>query len=454
MSHPETNKDFASLAMKKGGDHNNDDKQQSSTTIGTTSVLSVMILSFLIRFLLFYYEFDTTLSNEIHFNTPTTSFKKLKEGLYFISIGLSPYSSVNYIQPPLLLLIFMPLENLSIWFTKLFFILFDLFIGYFLYLLCKLTLKLKLIKQLNNNNLPFILMIVYLFNPIMICSCISMSTVIFNNFLIIGILFFTMKENIVMATLFLALGTYLTIYPITLFIGMILLLKQINSKNINLKIIKSIIFFIFWLILIIYASIVLLDQITNDKIINNNNLISNWLGEKRFSLFIEFIQQCYLYPLSLNDLTPNWGNFWYFFIEVFDDFRLFFLIIFHLHVLAYIIPMTIRFKNDGLFWCLIQIAIISVFKAYPCLGDFYFYMTLLVIYKDLAQYMRYGFVIVSLLMCSMFVGPICFNTWIYKGTGNANFFYFMTLMFLVANVLVIVEFVFAKLKFANLAKLK
>lgn len=93
-----------------------------------------------------------------------------------------------------------------------------------------------------------------------------------------------------------------------------------------------------------------------------------------------------------------------------------------------------------------MISVTCLFKAYPTFGDFFFYITLLMLYIPLAPHMRYGFPIVVLMLFTMLVGPAFFQAWIYKGTGNANFFYFMTLAFLLSQVLLIAEFVYAKLK--------
>lgn len=44
----------------------------------------------------------------------------------------------------------------------------------------------------------------------------------------------------------------------------------------------------------------------------------------------------------LSDLTPNVGLFWYFFIEMFDQFRAFFLVVFQLHAFIFAAPLTIK----------------------------------------------------------------------------------------------------------------
>lgn len=36
--------------------------------------------------------------------------------------------------------------------------------------------------------------------------------------------------------------------------------------------------------------------------------------------------------------------YWYYFLEVFDHFRAFFLCVFHLHILAYLPPLTIGLR--------------------------------------------------------------------------------------------------------------
>lgn len=48
--------------------------------------------------------------------------------------------------------------------------------------------------------------------------------------------------------------------------------------------------------------------------------------------------------LKITDLTPNIGLSWYFFIEMFDHFRDFFLAVFTLHLVSYVAPVTLKFR--------------------------------------------------------------------------------------------------------------
>lgn len=44
------------------------------------------------------------------------------------------------------------------------------------------------------------------------------------------------------------------------------------------------------------------------------------------------------------DYTPNLGVFWYFFAEMFEHFRSFFLVVFQMNIFLYAVPLAIRFK--------------------------------------------------------------------------------------------------------------
>ena len=48
------------------------------------------------------------------------------------------------------------------------------------------------------------------------------------------------------------------------------------------------------------------------------------------------------------DLTPNIGLYWYYFLEIFDHFREFFLCVFNLSVLACATPLIIRLRCETL----------------------------------------------------------------------------------------------------------
>lgn len=55
-----------------------------------------------------------------------------------------------------------------------------------------------------------------------------------------------------------------------------------------------------------------------------------------------FLQDTYVWVANYSDLTPNVGVFWYFFMELFDRFIPYFLLVLHLHPCIYVVPIYLR----------------------------------------------------------------------------------------------------------------
>ena len=83
----------------------------------------------------------------------------------------------------------------------------------------------------------------------------------------------------------------------------------------------------------------------------------------------QFLPSVYLTPLQLPDLTPNTGLWWYFFIEMFDPFRSFFLGVFWLHMLAYSVPFCLRLRKQPLAAAVLMLGVIAIFEPYANIGD-------------------------------------------------------------------------------------
>ncbi|KNC73570.1 hypothetical protein SARC_13872, partial [Sphaeroforma arctica JP610] len=55
--------------------------------------------------------------------------------------------------------------------------------------------------------------------------------------------------------------------------------------------------------------------------------------------------------------------------------------------------------------------------------------------------MRFPFVICCMYIATAYLGPVFYNQWIFAGSGNANFFYAITLIHNTAGVLSIVDII-------------
>lgn len=82
-----------------------------------------------------------------------------------------------------------------------------------------------------------------------------------------------------------------------------------------------------------------------------------------------FIASTYLTHLQLPDLTPNAGLWWYFFMEMFDPFRSFFLGVFWLHMLSYSTPFCLRLRKQPLAATVLMMGVIAVFEPYANIGN-------------------------------------------------------------------------------------
>lgn len=104
-----------------------------------------------------------------------------------------------------------------------------------------------------------------------------------------------------------------------------------------------------------------------------------------FKIFIgTFKKYVFFFRLTVPDLKPNIGLFWYFFTEMFEHFRLLFVCAFQINALAlYVIPLTLRFNKEPVLLTTVLIALSTIFRSYPCVGDVGFYLALLPLWKHL-----------------------------------------------------------------------
>lgn len=60
--------------------------------------------------------------------------------------------------------------------------------------------------------------------------------------------------------------------------------------------------------------------------------------------------------------------------------------------------------------------------------------------------MRYTFFAVAALLYSILLGPAFYHLWIYAGSGNANFFYAITLVWSLGLSILLSDSIFAALR--------
>ena len=151
----------------------------------------------------------------------------------------------------------------------------------------------------------------------------------------------------------------------------------------------------------------------------------------------------YAYPWSVSDLTPSIGLHWYFFTQTFDRFRLFFQL-----VLA-LLPATLAAalcaapqlgQQQPHVAAVLVCALLQLTHPQPVLGGLNLSACLLLATGWLVSpSMRAVYVQACVLLFSVVMMQLMWFLWLGPGSGNANFFYFQTLLFGFAFAALIVE---------------
>ena len=160
----------------------------------------------------------------------------------------------------------------------------------------------------------------------------------------------------------------------------------------------------------------------------------------------EFLASTYGVQLTLTDLTPNVGLWWYFFGEMFDPFRSFFLAVFWLHLASYVAGLTIRIRRQPLAVLALLLGIFATFKPYPAIGDTALFLAVVPLYRHVFPLMLYPYLITAVVLYATFLGPAFYHLWIYAGSGTANFFYAITLVWGLGQSLLVCDLTFAILR--------
>ena len=214
--------------------------------------------------------------------------------------------------------------------------------------------------------------VAYLFNPFTVMACLGRSTSIFTNTAIMHAVSNAITGNIVRSMLALALASYFSMYPVLLFPPLAFLCwdRILRSGEV------SVTGFHFGMnqTAILVASI--------------NVLL--WLSFLITGSSWEFLSATYGFHLRVPDLTPNIGLWWYFFIEIFDSFRDFFLGVFWLHLAGYVGGLTFRLRSQPLFVITSLLGLFAISNPYPSISDVSLYLAFLPLYKHVfpREYIR------------------------------------------------------------------
>ncbi|KAM3546481.1 Phosphatidylinositol glycan anchor biosynthesis class U protein [Beauveria bassiana] len=373
------------------------------------------------------------LTGRVEISTPVTSFRRLQEGLFLYNHNVDPYDGGVFHQPPLLLPLFSLLPDVREWpvFTAILYILVDLLSASALSTIADSgeagqTKHYTSPRRAKTTSGVFIAA-AFLFNPLTIATCLGRTTSVFTTCAVLHAIAKALSGSPLSAMVALAFASYLSMYPILLLPPLIILAYDRQSAR---RAIASGPTF----------TVACLGTVTTILAI---------LFGMSFALTGNswaFFARTYGIQLTLSDLTPNVGLWWYFFIEIFDPFRAFFLGVFWLHLGAYVGGLSIRLRKQPLAALSVLLGIFAIFKPYPSIADTTLFLGMLPLYRHLFPLMRYSFVALAIVLYSSFLGPAFYHLWIYAGSGNANFFYAITLVWSLGQSLLVSDLAFAVLR--------
>ncbi|KAK3610024.1 hypothetical protein CHS0354_032372 [Potamilus streckersoni] len=286
-----------------------------------------------------------------------------------------------------------------------------------------------IIRKASVEDLHLYLAAAHLFNPYSVAVCLGKSTAVFNNLAIYFSFLFLLQGNELVCLFSIAMATYQSLYPLTLLAPVALYFYTVrNPKKVNS----------------------LSPDAVNSYVRTTVLGLLSITGLVAISYILEgstkFLYSTYGFVLSVPDLTPNLGVFWYFFTEMFEHFRTFFICVFQIHAFIYVVPLSIRLRDHPVFLMYILVVLMSIFKSYPSYADVALLTSLLPLWKHTFSYMRNKFVVTNMFVCCAVFGPILYHLWIYAGSANANFYFSIALAFSSAEVFLATDLLFAYLR--------
>lgn len=375
------------------------------------------------------------LTGRVEISTPVTSFKRLQEGLFLYNHNVSPYDGGVYHQAPLLLPIFNLLPSFST---------FPIF-TYLLYIAVDILSADALLRIAESGEAGSsarftsprrdkrwsgaVIAALFLFNPFTIATCIGRSTTVFTTCAILHAIANAISGRHFHAMVALAFASYLSMYPLLLLPPLILLCYERRKQPTAPRAPDAWIKFTATMIMDVFGALAVLFQMSF-------MLTGSW----------EFLSSTYGVQLTLSDLAPNIGLWWYFFVEMFDSFRSFFLAVFWLHLSSYVGGLSVRLCQQPLVVITLLLGIFAIFKPYPSIADASLFLGMVPLYRHVFPLLRYSFVIAAIIIYATFLGPAFYHLWIYAGSGNANFFYAITLVWGLGLSLLVCDLAFAVLR--------
>ncbi|CAJ0596328.1 unnamed protein product [Cylicocyclus nassatus] len=380
-----------------------------SEKIDEAKIYGPILAGIVLRILCFIYG-RPFLLKRAELTSPLVSYGRLQDGVAMYKDGISPYEGDLFHFQPLLLRLF-SLVSLSENSAFAIFVAVDCLTG--------LLLSRSAGRYARDNHsahpdyVERLVLKCYLLNPITIGSSAILSISVLHNLISAAVVYFFSKGLLLPCVAFLSLSSSLSLYPVVILASVLLRFPSLQER-INAVLGLIIGFCVFTGL--------------------------NWLLN---GMKWNFIEDTYGFILKVDDLTPNVGLVWYFFTQVFEHFRTFYLAVFQINLLVYVVPLLLSLRNDAHLHLVVSLLLVAVFSSYPTLNDASVYLALLPMLEKYHKYPRYTLVVCGAIVTCVVLMPVMWHMWIVAGSGNANFYFAVTLIYNVAQIYLMIDLMFA-----------
>lgn len=397
------------------------------------------------------------LEDRVEFATPVNSFRRMTEGAKLLDHGVDPYSGVVFHETPLALAAFrglvlgrspsgpgpeQPEGSGGFVAAEALFVGADLLAAFLLGVLASAVEDSVGRERLQGDvvahhpdaeellqtpekaaGIGRQVQLAYLFHPYLIGNCSAKTTTVFSNLLLAAFLLAASRGHRYLGAALCALAAYQSVYNLSLILPLCLFVAAPGKNGVLPDFLRTAAAFC--------ASFAALNLATY-----------YWLTSRSW----DFLRATHGFALAVPELAPNIGIYWYFFTEMFEHFRPFFVCTFQLNCFTYAFPLAFRFRNHPHLLCWTLLALGAAFKSYPCYGDVGFYMSLLPLFRPLFPYVRQTFVVANMFLAATALGPVLHRAWIYNGSANANYFFAVNMVFATAQIFLVTDLLFAQVK--------
>lgn len=375
--------------------------------IGAIIVLKFIIVSFLLPSGL-----SSFIEGRPELGNPFVSLKSLKEVKWMLSKGVPVYKNLNCLPMPISVFIWDSWRSFfgEIMGENLYFSVLDIFIAYYLWRIATFSDGNTLFNHYKrpNQRKGIFVALFYLLNPFIFASFISKSSSPLPGLLSLASICHGIEGDFWISMIFLSLATNISLYPLMLLPCILFSNYKGNIADMKRR--------LFSLSIFLTSSFLLL-------------FISLYLGNS--SSIWDFLKRTYGGLLMFRYHYPNLGLYWYLFIEMFDQFRIFYIIFMQSHIFFWSLPITLKFSKDvPLFSMIVVLSIYLILQPYPTLWDSGFFFSLLSLLDErILENLSFLAFTIPLFVVSCVMAPVTWFLWIDQGSGNANFYYGISLLY-------------------------